>query len=327
MITRPRRLRASPNLRALVAEHRVDTRQFVHPLFVREGRAVTRPIEAMPGHSQLSVDRLEREIDAAMSLGIRSFLLFGIPDSKDEAGRGAWDEAGPVPRAIAAIKAHAPDAVVIADVCLCEYTSHGHCGALDARGCVDNDATLPLLARAAVAYARAGADIVAPSAMMDGQVAAIRGGLDAEGLPETAILSYAVKFASAYYGPFRQAAESAPAHGDRRGYQMDAPNAREALREAALDVAEGADMLMVKPAGPYLDIVRAVRERFDLPLAAYQVSGEFAMIKAAADRGWIDERRAALESLVAIRRAGADIIITYFAKAAAAWLREDDALG
>jgi porphobilinogen synthase len=229
-----------------------------------------------------------------------------------------------VPRAIAAIKRQHADAVVIADVCLCEYTSHGHCGVLDReRGAVANDETLPLLARAAVAYADAGADIVAPSAMMDGQVAAIRRALDDAGHQDVAILSYAVKFASAFYGPFREAAESAPAFGDRRAYQMDPPNAREALREAALDVGEGADMLMVKPAGPYLDVIRAVRERFDLPLAAYQVSGEFAMIKAAAERSWLDERRAAMESLVGIRRAGADLIITYFAKDVARWLAEE----
>jgi porphobilinogen synthase len=250
-------------------------------------------------------------------------LLFGLPASKDETGSGAWDPAGPVPQAIASIKRRAGDLVVIADVCLCEYTSHGHCGVLDAStGAVANDGTLPLLARAAVAYADAGADIVAPSAMMDHQVAAIRAALDDAGHGDVAILSYAVKYASAFYGPFREAAESAPAFGDRRSYQMDPPNAREALREASLDVAEGADALMVKPAGPYLDVLRLVRERFDLPLAAYQVSGEYAMLKAAAERGWLDERRAALESLVGIRRAGADLVITYYAKDAARWLRD-----
>jgi porphobilinogen synthase len=322
-IARPRRLRGTSGIRALVAEHRLDVRQFVHPLFVRDGVGVRRDIDSMPGHAQMSVDLLRREIDEAAALGINAFLLFGIPSAKDASGSGAWDERGPVPRAISAIKGQLPDSVVIADVCLCEYTSHGHCGALRDDGCVDNDETLPLLARAAVAYARAGADIVAPSAMMDGQVAAIRHELDAERLGDATILSYAVKFASAYYGPFRQAAESTPARGDRRGYQMDPANVREALREAALDVDEGADMLMVKPGGPYLDVVRAMRERFDLPLAVYQVSGEYAMIKAAAERGWIDERRAALESLIGIRRAGADIVITYFARAAAAWLRDD----
>ena len=323
LVTRPRRLRRTPGLQSLVAENRLHVSQFVHPLFVRDGVGVRRPIESLPGHAQLSVDQLDRETDAAAKLGINAFLLFGIPGQKDATGSEAWNERGSVPRAIAAIKEKLPRAVVIADVCLCEYTSHGHCGALCDDGSVDNDATLPLLARAAVAYARAGADVVAPSAMMDGQVAAIRRELDAEGLSHTAILSYAVKFASAFYGPFRTAAESAPAHGDRRAYQMNPPNGREALREAALDAAEGADMLMVKPAGPYLDLVRAVRERFDLPLAAYQVSGEFAMIKAAAERGWIDERNAALESLIGIRRAGADIIITYFAMAAARWLRDE----
>jgi porphobilinogen synthase len=278
----------------------------------------------MPGHTQRSVDRLAVEIDDVGALGLPSVLLFGLPGEKDDTGSGAWDATGPVPQAIASIKRRASEIVVIADVCLCEYTSHGHCGVLDAEtGAVANDATLPLLARAAVAYADAGADIVAPSAMMDHQVAAIRAALDDAGHSEVAILSYAVKYASAFYGPFRDAAESAPAFGDRRAYQLDPSNVREALREAALDVAEGADMLMVKPAGPYLDVVRRVREQFDLPLVAYQVSGEYAMLKAAAERGWLDERRAVLESLVGIRRAGADVIITYFAKDAAQWLRDE----
>jgi porphobilinogen synthase len=306
----------------MLAESRLSVRQLVHPLFVRDGSNVERGIAAMPGHSQLSVDRLAPEVDDALALGIPALLLFGIPSQKDDEGSGAWSANGPVPRAIAAIKRQHADAIVIADVCLCEYMSHGHCGVLDGIGGVSNDATLPLLARAAVACADAGADVVAPSAMMDGQVAAIRHALDESGHQDVAILSYAVKFASAFYGPFREAAESAPAFGDRRAYQMDPPNAREALREAALDVAEGADMLMVKPAGPYLDVVRAVRERFDLPLAAYQVSGEFAMIKAAAERGWLDERGAAMESLLAIRRAGADLVITYFAKDAARWIED-----
>jgi porphobilinogen synthase len=249
-------------------------------------------------------------------------LLFGIPDEKDENGSGAWDSDGPVPRAIAEIKRRDSAVTVIADVCLCEYTSHGHCGVLDERHAVANDATLPLLARAAVAYADAGADVVAPSAMMDGQVAAIRAALDDAGHADVAILAYAVKYASAFYGPFRDAAQSAPSFGDRRAYQMAPPNAREALREAKLDEEEGADMLMVKPAGPYLDILHRVREATDLPLAAYQVSGEYAMLKAAAERGWIDEPRAAMESLLGIRRAGADLVITYYAKAAARWLNE-----
>jgi porphobilinogen synthase len=308
----------------MLAETRLSPRQFVHPLFVRDGSNVERAIESMPGHAQRSVDRLAPDVDDALTLGIPAFLLFGIPNDKDAEGGGAWSASGPVPRAISAIKRQHADAVVIADVCMCEYTSHGHCGVLnESRETVDNDATLPLLGRIAVAYADSGADIVAPSAMMDSQVAAIRRALDDAGHKEVAILSYAVKFASAFYGPFREAAESAPAFGDRRSYQMDPPNAREALREAALDVSEGADMLMVKPAGAYLDIIRAVRERFDLPLAGYQVSGEFAMLKAAVQRGWLDERRAALESLIAIRRAGADILITYFAKDAARWLADD----
>lgn len=310
-------------LRSMLAETRLSVRQLVHPLFVRDGTNVQRAIGSMPGHAQRSVDALAPEVDDTLALGIPAVLLFGLPSEKDESGSGAWSATGPVPRAITAIKRQHVNAVVIADVCLCEYTAHGHCGVLDQAGTVANDASLPLLARAAVSYADAGADIVAPSAMMDGQVAAIRGALDDAGHPDVAILSYAVKFASAFYGPFREAAESAPAFGDRRGYQMNPANAREALREAALDVAEGADLLMVKPAGPYLDIVRAVRERFDLPLAAYQVSGEYAMLKAAAQRGWLDERGAAMESLLAIRRAGADLIITYFAKDAARWLTEE----
>jgi porphobilinogen synthase len=323
-IARPRRLRRTAALRSMLAETRLTVRQLVHPMFVREGTNVERPIAAMPGHAQRSVDRLAPDVDDALSLGVPAVLLFGIPAEKDAHGSAAASAHGPVPRAVAAIKRQHADAIVIADVCLCEYTDHGHCGVLSADGrTVDNDATLPLLARAAVAYADAGADIVAPSAMMDGQVAAIRYALNGAGHEDVAILSYAVKFASAFYGPFREAAESAPAFGDRRAYQMDPANARETLREAALDVAEGADMLMVKPAGPYLDVIRAVRERFDLPLAAYQVSGEYSMIKAAAERGWLDERRTAMESLIGIRRAGADIVITYFAKDAARWIADD----
>jgi porphobilinogen synthase len=320
---RPRRLRRTPALRSMLAETQLDARQLIHPLFVRAGRGVDRPIDSMPGHAQRSVDRLAAEIDEAGALGLPAVLLFGLPSSKDDTGSRSWDASGPVPQAIASIKRRATELVVMADVCLCEYTSHGHCGVLDpSSGAVLNDATLPLLARAAVTYADAGVDVVAPSAMMDHQVAAIRAALDDAGHGDVAIMSYAVKYASAFYGPFREAAESAPAFGDRRAYQMDPANVREALREAALDVAEGADMLMVKPAGPYLDVVRSVRERFDLPLAAYQVSGEYAMLKAAAERGWLDERRAALESLIGIRRAGADLVITYFAKDAARWLRD-----
>jgi porphobilinogen synthase len=323
---RPRRLRRTPALRRMVRETALTVDDLIAPLFVAEGRDLVRPIGSMPGQAQRSVDRLGEEIDALRELRVPAVLLFGIPAQKDAIGSGGWDPDGPVPRAIRAIKEHAPDMIVIADVCMCEYTDHGHCGVLARepdRGDVLNDPTLELLARAAVAYAEAGADIVAPSAMMDGQVAAIRVGLDTAGYHDTILLSYAAKFASAFYGPFREAAESTPSFGDRRAYQMDPANAREALHEVAIDVAEGADMLMVKPAGAYLDIIAAVRERYTLPLAAYQVSGEFAMIKAAAQNGWIDERRAAIESLLAIKRAGADLIITYYAKDAARWLRED----
>jgi porphobilinogen synthase len=320
---RPRRLRRTAALRDALGETTIRPAQLIHPLFVRDGVGIETPITSMPGHAQRTVDRLDPEVDDLEGLGVRSVLLFGVPDDKDATGSGAWDPAGPVPRAIAAIKKRDSSIAVIADVCLCEYTSHGHCGLLDdATHAVANDATLPLLARAAVAYADAGADIVAPSAMMDGQVAVIRAALDDAGHTDVAILAYAVKYASAFYGPFREAAQSAPAFGDRRAYQMHSANAREALREARLDEEEGADMLMVKPAGPYLDIIHRVRARSDLPLAAYQVSGEYAMLKAAAERGWIDEPRAAMESLLGIRRAGADLIITYYAKAAARWLRE-----
>ena len=321
--SRPRRLRRTAALREALGETMLQPTQLIHPLFVREGFGSEWPIASMPGHAQYTVDRIARELDETADAGIRSVLLFGIPDAKDEDGTGAWDAAGPVPSAIAEIKRRNPSLTVIADVCLCEYTSHGHCGLLtsDTRS-VDNDATLPLLARAAVAYADAGADIVAPSAMMDGQVAAIRAALDEAGHTDVAILAYAVKYASAFYGPFREAAQSAPSFGDRRAYQMQAPNAREALREARLDEEEGADLLMVKPAGPYLDIIHRVREATMLPVVAYQVSGEYAMLKAAAERGWIDEPRAALESLIGIRRAGADMVITYYAKAAARWIHD-----
>ena len=324
LIVRPRRLRRTETLRRMVRETQLSADDLIAPLFIAEGHGVNRPINSMPGHAQRSVDRIDGELDAIRELGIPAVLLFGIPLHKDAEGSGAWDAAGPVPSAIRAIKRRTPDMLVVADVCMCEYTDHGHCGVLadtPGSGEVLNDPTLVLLARAAVAYAEAGTDIIAPSAMMDGQVAAIRAALDAAGFTHIPIMSYAAKFASAFYGPFREAAESTPRFGDRRAYQMDPANGREALHEVALDVAEGADMLMVKPAGAYLDIIRAVRERYDLPLAAYQVSGEYAMIKAAAANGWIDERRAALESLTAIKRAGADMIITYYAKEAAHWLR------
>lgn len=325
-LLRPRRLRQSPALRRMVRETTIDAGDLIAPLFIAEGRAIERPISSMPGHAQRSVDRLDHEIDELAELGVPAVLLFGIPAQKNAQGSGAWDPSGPVPQAIRAIKRRAPDMQVIADVCMCEYTDHGHCGLLHEVGRrtdVDNDATLELLARASVTYAEAGADIVAPSAMMDSQVAAIRAGLDTAGLAHVPIMAYAAKFASAFYGPFREAAESAPQFGDRRSYQMDPANGREALREVALDVAEGADMLMVKPAGAYLDIISAVRARYELPLAAYQVSGEYAMIKAAAQNGWIDERRAAIESLTAIRRAGADLVITYYAKEALRWLAQE----
>ncbi|HMA36309.1 MAG TPA: porphobilinogen synthase [Chloroflexia bacterium] len=321
---RPRRLRQGATLRAMVRETTLDAADFIYPLFVVDGQGVERPIGSMPGHAQRAVDRLAPVVAELGPLGIPAVLLFGIPARKDATGSGAWDPQGPVPRATAEIKRRHPALVVIADVCMCEYTDHGHCGLLaDAQGTVLNDETLALLGRAAVAYADAGADIIAPSAMMDGQVAAIRAALDAAGHAGVPILAYAAKFASGFYGPFREAAESAPRFGDRRGYQMDPANGREALRELALDFAEGADMLMVKPAGPYLDIIAAARARYDLPLAAYQVSGEYAMIKAAASQGWIDERRVALESLIGIKRAGADLIITYYAQEAARWLAEE----
>jgi porphobilinogen synthase len=326
LLQRPRRLRRTPTLRRMVRETTLRTDDLIAPLFIVAGRGIVKPIRSMPGQAQYSVDQLDDLIDELVELGIPSVLLFGIPEHKDAGGSGAWQATGPVPNAIRAIKDRAPALAVIADVCMCEYTDHGHCGVLSPEpgsGDVLNDPTLELLARAAVAYAAAGADIVAPSAMMDGQVAAIRAGLDADGHQHIPILAYAAKFASAFYGPFREAAESTPHFGDRRAYQMDPANGREALRETALDVAEGADMLMVKPAGPYLDVIREVRTRYDLPLAAYQVSGEYAMLKAAAQNGWLDERRAALESLIAIKRAGADMIISYYAQAAARWLAQE----
>ncbi len=314
--TRLRRLRRTPQLRRLVRETRLGVDDLVLPLFVCPGQGVERPIGSMPGVSQLSVDRLVERCREAHGAGISAVLLFGLPESKDAAGSSSWSRDGIVQRALRALDETLPDLVTIADVCFCEYTDHGHCGVL--RGTeVDNDATLENLARQAVSLAQAGADIVAPSDMMDGRVGAIRQALDRAGLAMTPILSYAAKFASALYGPFREAAESAPAFGDRRGYQMDPPNRREALREVALDVEEGADLLMVKPALPYLDVLAEVRRRFDLPLAAYHVSGEYAMLKAAAANGWLDYDRALMESLVAIRRAGADLVITYGAVDAA----------
>jgi porphobilinogen synthase len=295
---------------------------FVLPVFVVEGTGIRREITSMPGNHQLSVDELIPLVKEAEAVGVGGIMFFGIPEAKDEQGSSAWDPEGPVPRAIAATKEIAPGIVTWADVCMCEYTSHGHCGVLNGE-VVDNDATLPLLAKAALAYASAGADVIAPSDMMDGRVGAIRETLDAAGFEHTAICSYSVKYASAFYGPFRDAADSAPAFGDRRTHQMDPPNVREARREVELDVIEGADMVMVKPAGPYLDVINQVRAVADLPVAAYQVSGEFSMIKAAAKRGWVDGDRVMMESLTGIVRAGADIVLTYFAVEAARALGEE----
>jgi porphobilinogen synthase len=314
---RPRRLRRNDTIRALVRETHLTPNDFVYPLFVCEGEGVRREIGSMPGCFNLSIDELVKEVEAAGRVGVRSVILFGVPDEKDATGSQAYAEDGITQRAIRAIKREVKGAFVIADNCLCEYTDHGHCGVIR-DGEVLNDPTLDLLARTAVSQAEAGADLIAPSNMMDGFVAAIRTALDEAGYEHLPIMSYAVKYASGFYGPFREAAGSAPQFGDRRGYQMDPANAREALREAALDVEQGADMLMVKPALAYLDIIRAVRERFDLPLAAYQVSGEYSMIKAAARLGWIDEERIVMETLTAIKRAGADIILTYFAREVAA---------
>jgi porphobilinogen synthase len=315
-VHRLRRLRGSEPLRRLVRETHLEPGQLIYPLFVCPGEGVRREIPSMPGNYQLSVDELVKECADVRSLGLGGVILFGIPESKDEAASGAYAEDGIVQRAVRAIKKEVRDLVVVTDVCNCEYTSHGHCGKV-VDGEVDNDATLEWLAATAVSHARAGADIVAPSDMMDGRVAAIRKALDEKGFTKVPILSYAAKFASCFYGPFREAAESAPQFGDRRSYQMDPPNAREAMREIELDIEEGADMIMIKPALPYLDLIRAARDRFDVPLAAYQVSGEFSMIVAAARNGWLDRERAILETLTAIRRAGAQIILTYFAKDAA----------
>jgi porphobilinogen synthase len=319
---RPRRLRRTETLRDLVRETTLEPGDFVYPLFVVAGEDMRRPVESMPGIEQLSVDRLSEEAREIAALGIKAVLLFGIPATKDPHGLESFADDGVVQQAIRTLKDAHPDIVVVTDVCLCEYTDHGHCGLLDDAGGISNDETLDVLRRIAVSHAEAGADVVAPSGMIDGMVGAIRGALDEEGLQRVAILSYAVKYASAFYGPFREAAEGAPAFGDRRSHQMDPANAREALREAALDVDEGADALMVKPALGYLDVVRSVRERFpELPLAAYNVSGEYAMVKAAAANGWLDERAAVLETLTGIRRAGADLVVTYHAKDAAAWLQ------
>jgi len=321
-----RRLRTTPTLRRMLAEVRLDPADLIAPLFVRAGTKIRRPIDSMPGQYQLSPDEAAETARRWADLGLPAVLLFGIPDHKDASGTGAWDPAGPVPETIGRIRQAAPQTVIIADVCLCEYTDHGHCGPITTRPDgvqdVDNDAAIALLARTALTYARAGADIVAPSDMMDGRVGAIRAALDAEGLTSTAILSYAVKFASSLYGPFRDAAESPPQFGDRRTYQMDYLAGGQATPEIALDIAEGADMVMVKPAAAYLDVIQTVRAACDVPVAAYHVSGEYSMIKAAAANGWLDEKAAAMEITAAIKRAGADLIITYFAESVARWLRE-----
>jgi porphobilinogen synthase len=315
-VTRLRRLRRTAPLRSLVRETRLDLESFVMPLFVGPASA---PNERLPALSRFSVDDLVREVDDLSAAGVGALLLFGVPEEKDERGSGAWDDDGIVQRALHELRPRFPELVLLTDVCLCEYTSHGHCGVLDGDE-VDNDESLDLLARTAVSHVEAGADAVCPSDMMDGRVGAIRAALDDAGRSSTPIVAYAAKYASAFYGPFREAADSTPAFGDRRGYQLDPANVREALRECELDLAEGADVLMVKPALPSLDVIRAARERFDAPLAAYNVSGEYAMVRAAAEAGWLDERSAVLESLTAIRRAGADVVVSYWTKQLAAWL-------
>jgi porphobilinogen synthase len=315
LIHRPRRLRRTEALRSLVRETRLAREDLILPLFACPGQSVRREIGSMPGVYNLSVDEIATEAAAAYDLGVSGVILFGLPETKDETASGAYADQGIVQQAVRAIRHSAPDMIVIADTCLCEYTSHGHCGVVRNNE-VLNDESLELLARTAVSQAEAGADIVGPSAMMDGQVGAIREALDGAGFENVAIMAYAAKFASAFYGPFREAADSAPAFGDRRAYQMDSPNAREAIREAELDYSEGADILMVKPAMVYLDILKTMRDRFDLPLAAYHVSGEYSMIKAAAQNGWIDEQRIMMETLTSIKRAGADIILTYYAREA-----------
>ena len=320
---RLRRLRRTATWRRMLRETVLSANDFVYPMFVVHGDNISNPVASMPGVAQLSVDRLVQEASEVYDVGVPAVILFGLPKRKDPKGSEGYDSEGIVARAIRAIKKEVPDLLVWADVCLCEYTDHGHCGLLTASGEVDNDATLPLLARAALVFSQAGADAVAPSDMMDGRVGVIRQLLDDNNFTHIPIVSYAAKYASAYYGPFRDAADSAPAFGDRRGYQMDPANSDEALREVELDLEEGADIVMVKPAGPYLDVLWRVKEAFGAPTAAYQVSGEYALIKAAGEKGWVDERRTVLESLTGIKRAGADMILTYFAKDAARWLGEE----
>ncbi len=319
---RLRRLRRTEPLRKMVRETRVNIDDLIYPLFVVPGQRVKEEIESMPGNFHLSVDQLSQEAEGILGLGIPAIILFGLPETKDELGSAAYASNGIIQKAVREIKRAVPDLIVITDVCLCQYTSHGHCGIID-DDYVSNDKTLELIARTALSHAEAGADIVAPSDMMDGRVAAIRAALDDSGFHNTVIMAYAAKYASAFYGPFRDAAESAPQFGDRRSYQMDPANAREALREVELDIAEGADIVMVKPALAYLDVIRKVRDAFNHPLAAYSVSGEFSMIKAAARNGWLDEKQTALEVITAIKRAGADMIVTYYAKEAARWLASD----
>ncbi len=318
---RPRRMRKNELFRSMIRETALSVSDLVYPLFVVEGKGVKKPISSMPGNFQLSIDYLLKEVEKTKELGIPAVLLFGIPDKKDEVASGAFARDGIMQRAVRKIKDKVPDILVITDVCLCEYTSHGHCGMIE-KGDVDNDSTIEVLAETALSHARAGADMVAPSAMMDGQIGAIRETLDEAGYVSLPIMAYAAKYASCFYGPFREAAESAPQYGDRKSYQMDPANSDEAIREMTLDVEEGADILMVKPALPYLDIIRRAKEEFDLPLAAYNVSGEFSMIKAAANLGWLDGEKAMMESLISIKRAGADIIITYFAQEAALVLKK-----
>jgi porphobilinogen synthase len=318
---RMRRLRRNEQIRRMVRETTLAAGDLIYPLFVKPGSARRDEVSSMPGVFQLSVDELDREADELLALGIPAVILFGLPETKDVAGSGAFASDGIVQQAIRRLKDTAPDLYVVTDVCMCEYTSHGHCGALDESGCVINDVTLEMLATTALSHAEAGADMVAPSDMMDGRVAAIRAALDGEGFIDIPIMSYAAKYASAYYGPFRDAADSAPTFGDRRAYQMDPANSDEAIRETELDIDEGADIVMVKPALAYMDIIRRVKDTFGMPTAAYNVSGEYAMVKAAAERGWIDERRVVLETLTGLRRAGADLILTYHAKDAARWLR------
>jgi porphobilinogen synthase len=321
--TRLRRLRHSPKIRELVRETTLQISDLVLPLFIRHGSGIKKPIASMPGHFQLSVDQLEEEIQALSTLGIKNILLFGIPEHKDAFGKDSYSDTGIIQTAIPIIKKTAADILIMTDVCFCEYTDHGHCGVITQQHDVDNDKTLALLAKQAISHAHAGADIIAPSGMMDGAIQAIRKSLDQAGYQHIPLLSYAVKYASFMYGPFRDAAEGAPKFGDRRTHQMDVANSREAIRECALDITEGADMLMVKPAHTYLDIITHIKQTFpELPLGAYHTSGEYAMIKAAAEKGWIDERGAALEVLTSIRRAGADFIITYYAKDVATWLAE-----